>query len=81
MDYEHKITVRMNDDVKKKLSELAATTGQSINKTIVNLVVKSSSENEIKGYVIHLINQVNALTKSAVKQEAALRSLIETLRR
>lgn len=80
----HKITVRMTTTEKKLLDELALKTGFSINKTVLDCVLKTNQTDELKSEIIGLkdnlnliVNGMNQLTENSVRQSKAISGMAE----
>ncbi len=83
-DTRHKITVRMSAAEKKLLDELALKTGFSINKTVLECVLKTNQNDEIKSEIISLkdnlnlfSNGINQLNENSAKQAKAISAMVE----
>lgn len=83
----HKITVRMTSAEKKLLDELALKTGFSINKTVIDCVLKTNQADELKGEISSLkdnlnlvANGINQLSENSAIQSKAISGMVEIFR-
>ncbi len=83
----HKITVRMTEKEKKLLDELALRTGFSINKTVLDCVLRTNQTEELKSEIISLkdnlnlvANGINQLSENSAKQAKAISGIAEYFR-
>lgn len=74
-----KITLRPNEIERKMLEDLTLKTGLSINRTLLDLVEKSTEKNVLKGELMAINDQLKTLTETSRKQNNVLVDLVRSL--
>lgn len=82
-----KITVRMIAADKKILDELSINSGQSINKTLIDCIKKTTEKDELKAELARVKESLNLmatgieqLNENSLKQAKAISAMVEVFR-